>query len=102
MVNTVTWRKDGVEVGSEFTQTQTITDTLSATYQHSLSSEDIANFVGNFTCQVEDTDGNMDQRSLFISGNYPSRACAARNKVDCQWLRSLAEYRYFISYVYKV
>ena len=69
MVDSVTWRKDGVEVvGSEFSQMQTITDTLSATYQHSLSSRDIANFVGTFTCEVEDTGGNVDQRSLFING----------------------------------
>ena len=68
MVDSVTWRKNGVEVGPEFSQTQTITDTLSATYQHTLSSEDIANFVGNFTCEVRDTADGMDQRSQFING----------------------------------
>ena len=65
-MDSVTWKKEGVEVGSEFSQTQTITDTLSATYQHSLSSEDMANFVGTFSCQVRDTEGNMDQRSHSI------------------------------------
>ena len=68
MVDSVTWRKDGVEVGSDFSQRQTITDTLSATYQHTLSSESISNFVGTLTCEVRDTADGMDQRSQFISG----------------------------------
>ena len=67
-VDSVTWRRDGVEVGSEFTQMQTITDTLTASYQHSLSSQDVANFVGNFTCEVRDVDFNIDSRTLLISG----------------------------------
>ena len=68
MVDSVTWRKDGIEVGSDFSQRQTITDTLSATYQHTLSSDSIANFVGTFSCEVRDTAGAMDQRSQFING----------------------------------
>ena len=68
MVDSVTWRKDGVEVGSDFSQRQTITDTLSATYQHTLSSENISNFVGNFTCEVRDTADGMNQRTTFING----------------------------------
>ena len=70
MVDSVTWRKDGVEVGSDFSQLQTITDTLSATYQHTLSGDSIANFVGTFSCEVRDTAGAMDQRSQFINGIY--------------------------------
>ena len=68
MVDSVTWRKDGVEVGSDYSQLQTITDTLSATYQHTLSNENISNFVGTFTCEVRDTGGAMDQRTMFING----------------------------------
>ena len=68
MVDSVTWRKDGVEVGSDFSQRQTITDTLSATYQHTLLSENISNFVGAFACELSDTAGGMDQRSQFING----------------------------------
>ena len=68
MVDSVTWRKDGVEVGSDFSQLQTITDTLSGTYQHTLSSNDSSDFVGTFTCAVRDTAGGMDQRSQFING----------------------------------
>ena len=62
-MDSVTWRKDGVEVGSEFSQMQTITDTLSATYQHTLSSDNIADFVGSFTCEVRDAANSMDQRT---------------------------------------
>ena len=68
MVDSVTWRKDGVEAGSDFSQRQTITDTLSATYQHMISSENISDFVGNFTCEVRDTAGAMDHRTAFIKG----------------------------------
>ena len=69
-MDSVTWRKDGVEVGSasDFSQRQTITDTLSATYQHTLSSNDSSNFVGAFTCAVRDIAGAMDQRTQFING----------------------------------
>ena len=67
-MDSVTWRKDGVVVGPEFSQSQTITDTLSATYQHTLSSEDIANFVGSFTCEVRDTTDGVDMRSQLIDG----------------------------------
>ena len=68
MVDSVTWRKDGVEVSSDYSQLQTITDTLSATYQHTLSSNDSSDFVGTFTCEVRDTVGPVDQRSQFING----------------------------------
>ena len=68
MVDSVMWRKDGIEVGSDFSQRQTITDTLSATYQYTLSSENIFDFVGTFTCEVRDTADSTDQRSQFING----------------------------------
>ena len=67
MVDSVTWRKDGVEVSSDYSQLQTITDTLSATYQHTLSSNDSSDFVGIFTCEVRDTAGAMDQRTTDIN-----------------------------------
>ena len=56
-------------VGIEFSQTQTITSKLTATYQHTLTSEDIANFVGNFTCMVEDAEGNSPpSQTLRLNG----------------------------------
>ena len=66
-MDSVTWRKNGVEVGPEFTQTQTLTDTMSATYQHTLSSDSVAEFVDSFTCEVRDAAGNTDSRTLNIN-----------------------------------
>ena len=54
----------GGGMGSEFSQIQIITDTLIATYQHTIFST-VANFVGNFTCRLQDTDGNADERILI-------------------------------------
>ena len=64
----MTWRKNGVEVGPEFNQTQTLTDTVSATYLHVLSGDSVAEFVGSFTCEVRDADGNTASRTLNING----------------------------------
>ena len=62
-VASVTWLRGGVEVGPEFTQTQTLTDAVSATYQHTLTGDSVAQFVGNFTCEVRDADGNTASRT---------------------------------------
>ena len=67
-MDSVTWSKDGGEVGPEFNQTQVLTDTLSATYVHTLSSEDIGDFVGSFTCEVRDADGIVDTRTQILNG----------------------------------
>ena len=69
-MDSVTWRKNGVEVGPEFTQTQTQTDTVSATYQHTLSSDSVAEFVGSFTCEVRDATGNTDSMTCIIKGGF--------------------------------
>ena len=69
-MDSVTWRKDGEEIGPEFNQTQILTDTLSGTYIHTLSSENLDVFVGNFSCEVEDTDGNIDIRSRVLNGTH--------------------------------
>ena len=73
-VDSVTWSKDGGVVGSEFNQTQVLTDALSATYVHTLSSEDVGDFVGSFTCEVRDADDNVDSRTLILNGTTSS-AC---------------------------
>ena len=62
------WLKFGTVVGTEFSQAQTITDALSASYQHTLSSENIANLVGSFTCMIEDVEGNIVSRILRLNG----------------------------------
>ena len=67
-VHSITWLKDGTEVGTEFSQAQTITNALSATYQHTLISGDIANLVGSFTCEVGDAEGRTVSRTLRLNG----------------------------------
>ena len=67
-VDMFTWLKDGSPVGTEFTQNQTITDALTATYQHILTSDDIANFVGSFTCIVRGRDGVSASRTQILNG----------------------------------
>lgn len=66
-MESVTWRKDGVVVGPEFAQMQTITDTLVAAYWHTLSSNDVTNFIGNFTCEVG-ANGRIDMLTQLIHG----------------------------------
>ena len=67
-MDSATWRKDGEEISPEFIQTHTLTDTLSSTYEHTLSSEDVRDFVGSFTCEVRDADGNVDSRTRILNG----------------------------------
>ena len=64
----VTWLKDGVEVGEEFTQNQTLVDESSGTIRHTLSSDNAADFLGTFTCEVVDTNNNTASRTLIING----------------------------------
>ena len=50
---TVTWRKNGELVDdSLYEQSQRLLDAESATYESILFNDDIANFVGVFTCEV--------------------------------------------------
>ena len=68
---TVTWRKNGavVEVdGTTYDQSQRVVDTRTATYDNVLSSADIANFVGMFSCSVNNSRGGSD-RSAALNGN---------------------------------
>ena len=48
---TVTWMKDGVPVNvSLYEQSQRVVDTENATYENVLFSDNVANFIGTFTC----------------------------------------------------
>ena len=70
-MDSITWLRDGSEVRGEstvFSQTQILSDASSATYQHILSSEDISNLVGSFTCRVVEVSGNMVERTLALNG----------------------------------
>ena len=71
-MDSVTWLRNGVKISrnsSLFSQTQTIMDTVSATYQHTLSSRDYSNFVGNFTCQVRDGTTNISRSTSTLELN---------------------------------
>ena len=66
-VDSVTWMKDGVKITGDdpdFSQSQTITNASSATYQHTLFVQNVIYFVGRFTCIVRDVAGNNDTRDL--------------------------------------
>ena len=70
-IDAVTWFKDGSEVrgdSSEFSQTQTITERVTATYQHILSTGSAADFVGRFTCEIRDGSGVTASRTLALNG----------------------------------
>ena len=62
-MDSVTWMKDGVEI-TGFSQSQIITNASSATYQHTLSVQNVLYFMGRFTCIVRDVAGNNDTRDL--------------------------------------
>ena len=55
---------------SVFSQTLIITDAVMGTYQHTLTGQDLSDFVGTFTCRVRDGAGNTDTRTLAINGNH--------------------------------
>ena len=70
-VDSVTWTKDGSLVtgdSSTFSQAQTITNAISSTYHHTLSSSNSSNFVGNFTCTIRDAVGNSNSRTRVFNG----------------------------------
>ena len=67
-VDSVSWLKDGGVVGSDFTQAQELLDTASAIYQHTLSGDSVALFVGNFTCELSDTESVVSTNTLAING----------------------------------
>ena len=70
-IDSVTWSNDGQEISgssSDFHQRQHITDRVTATYQHTLSSENESNFVGQFSCLVRDGRGGTATRTLALNG----------------------------------
>ena len=70
-IDSVTWFKDGSVIrgnSSVFSQTQTITDRVTATYQHILSNGSAADFVGRFTCEVRYGSGVTASRNLALNG----------------------------------
>ena len=77
-IDTITWFKDGYEIRGkslEFSQTQNITDRVTATYLHILSKRKTADFVGNFTCEVRDGSGVTTSRTLVLNGMFKDKCC---------------------------
>ena len=70
-VDSVTWMKDGSLIPGDsltFSQYQTITNAISSTYDHTLSSSNSSNFVGSFTCTIRDAVGNSNSRTRVFNG----------------------------------
>ena len=55
---------------SEFNQRQLIIDRVTATYQHTLSSGNKANFVGQFSCFIRDGSGGTASRNVALNGVF--------------------------------
>ena len=70
-VDSVMWWRNGLELSdssSQFIQSQAITDRVTVAYQHTLSSENAADFVGEFSCLVRDGSGQTHNRTLILNG----------------------------------
>ena len=69
-MSSVRWSVDNADITTDsalFSQTITLVDRLTATYQLVLSG-DISNFVGTFRCEVTDGDGRSSSASQTING----------------------------------
>ena len=67
---TVTWRKNGVRVDlSLYEQSQRLVDAVQATYHSILFSDNITNFVGTFTCVINNARVSVPiQSTLELNG----------------------------------
>ena len=65
----VVWTRNRQSIGSSYTQTQTITNTMESTYDNVLWANDVSDLVGEFTCTVTN-DRGMDSRSIMLNGKY--------------------------------
>ena len=66
---TVTWSKNGVLVDdSLYWQNQRVVDTETATYENTLSSDEIHNFIGTFTCEVSNVRGTAQEQTVVLNG----------------------------------
>ena len=68
--STVSWRKDGVPItSSSYTQSQIVVDTETATYHNllSISSSNIRDYNGTFSCTVSNSRGHSMEVSTTIN-----------------------------------
>ena len=55
---TITWRRNGVPVDERlFWQIQIVVDSVTATYENILDTDNTSNFIGTFTCEVSNIRG---------------------------------------------
>ncbi len=67
---TVIWRKNGVPVNvTLFERSQRLVNAESATYENVLYDDDIANFVGSFTCGISNVGGTVVE-TVELNGNH--------------------------------
>lgn len=65
---TVTWGKNDMPINdSLYQQRQRMVDSETATYDNVLFNDDVASFVGNFTCQVSNVRG-MAVKTVHLNG----------------------------------
>ena len=83
---TVTWKKDDIIVNpSTYEQSQRLVNAESATYESTLFSDDVTNFVGTFTCEVRNARGTVEETvelrgasiayDIFIVGELATIKC---------------------------
>ena len=67
---TVTWRKNSVLVDDTlYEQSLRLVNAETATYENILFNDDVANFVGSFTCEVSNVRGRVEE-TVELNGNY--------------------------------
>ena len=73
LVNNVRWFKDGVMISiddPQFTQSMVLLDRTTATSQLVLSSGNISNFIGTFSCEIMDGNGRDSVSILEMNGMF--------------------------------
>ena len=79
--STVNWRKDGVHIDNDLYQlSQRVVHTENATYENILSSENITDLVGVFTCEVINVRGSFEER-VELNGNLVNRCIINTNTI---------------------
>ena len=66
----VVWKRDNIPVNSStYEQSRRLVNAESATYESTLSSDDVTNFVGTFTCEVRNTRGTVE-KTVELNGIF--------------------------------
>ena len=71
---TVTWRKDGQPINETlYERSQRLVDAESATYENVLFDDDVANFIGSFTCEISNVRGRVVETTVLNGEEIYSR-----------------------------